>query len=350
MKPKHLYITLLLILPLLGSCAGIRYMSIETREPAQIILPSAIKSILVVNNVVQQPDEIGHELKKIGKSSSDRIKASSDSIAIHYTEALAQFLSEEEYFENVFYQSEALRKDNNFWQEQPLSPERMIELRNESGTDAILSLDKLIINTNRTDHFYQEGYIYGDMSARIQSVIRVYLPTMDGKMPMVQFSDSLAWEGYDINNGRGYASFILPSQEEAMKDVVIYAAEKMTKAFSPHWEFQDRWIYTSMNSKMREADLYANDHKWAEAIELWQTSFNVEKKKYNKAKMAHNIAVGYEMLDNMQEALKWATTANELMIDSKSDDSLERRRSLLYKNEIVRRMDTSNKIDMQNNL
>lgn len=347
MRPKHSYLILLLMLPLLASCAGIRYMSIETREPAQVTLPKSIKSVLIVNNVVQQPDDIGHEVKKLGKRASDRTKASSDSIAIVYTEALAQFLGEEEYFDNVYYNQDPLRKDNNFWQERPLTPEKMIELRNESGADAVLSLDKLIMNTSRTDHFYQEGYIYGDLTGRVQSTIRVYLPTIDGQIPAVQFNDSLAWEGYDIQNGRVYTEFILPSNEDAMKELAIYAAEKMTKVFSPHWEYQDRWLYTSMNSKMREADVYANNNEWAEAITLWKANFESERKKINKAKAAHNIATGYEMLDDMPNALKWATTASDLMQEASSTNALEARRALLYKTEVARRLDNSNKINMQ---
>lgn len=349
MKPKHTYLIALLLLPLLGSCAGIRYMNIETREAAQITLPANVKSVLIVNNVVQQPDDVGHNIKKLGKRTSDRTKASSDSIATIYTEALAQFLNEEEYFDNVYYNSEPIRKDKNFWMEQPLSPEKMIELRNESGADAVLSLDRLMINTNRTDHFYQEGYTYGDITGHIESTIRVYLPTIDGKIPSVQFVDSLSWEGYDIESGRAYADFTLPTNEDAMKELAVYAAEKMTKVFSPHWEYQDRWIYTSMNSKMREADVYAKGHEWDNAIAIWENEFTKERKKVNKAKIAHNIALGYEMLDKMELAQTWANTASDLMIESTSTNSLDARRAILYKSEITRRIDDSNKIDMKSN-
>lgn len=53
------------------------------------------------------------------------------------------------------------------------------------------------------------------------------------------------------------------------------------------------------------------------------------------------------MLDDMEEAYKWATEANNLFIESTAPNSLERRRSLLYKNEIERRNNTLNSINMQ---
>ncbi len=347
MKSNYKY-ALLLIVPFLASCAGIRYMSIETREPAQITLPSNVRTVLVVNNVAEQPEDIGHTIKKLGKNEIEKIKASADSVAIYYTEALSQFLGEEEYFDDVLYDSRMLRRDNNFWLEQPLLPEVMIEMRNESGADAIISLDKLIMQTNRTDHFYQEGYIYGEMKGSIQSIMRVYLPTMDGQIPSVQYNDSLKWEGYDIRDGRAYAELVLPTQEEAMKELAVYAAEKMTKVFSPHWEFQERWLYTSVKSTMREADLYAKNNQWTEALALWEPQYDRERSKTNKAKIAHNIAVGYEMLNEMETAVQWADMAHELMLASSSPSSLDLKRTLLYKNEITRRADTSNKLDMQN--
>ena len=52
------YIFLLILFT--NGCAGIRYMTVETQEPARLTLPENIRSLLIVNNVVQQPDEVGH--------------------------------------------------------------------------------------------------------------------------------------------------------------------------------------------------------------------------------------------------------------------------------------------------
>ena len=346
---KHLYFSGILFFFVLffSNCAGIQYMSIETREPAQVTLPTEVKSVLVVNNVVQQPDEIGHNVKRLGKKQTDRVKASADSIAIFYTEALSQFLEEEEYFDAVKYHQRPLRSDNDFWQEVSISPETMNKLRSTTATDAIISLDKLILQTERVDFFQQEGYMYAGLAGKIHSVIRVYLPSMEGKIPVVQFTDSMKWEGYDIRDGRAYADLVIPSQEEAMKQLAVFAAEKMTKVFSPHWENQDRWYYTQMSSRMREGEVFAKNNQWFNAIEKWNESYTKEKNKLNQAKAAHNMALGYEMLDDMDSAYKWAVIAADLFQQSTASGSLERRRSLLFKNEMERRRDTSNKLNMQ---
>jgi hypothetical protein len=48
----------------------------------------------------------------------------------------------------------------------------------------------------------------------------------------------------------------------------------------------------------------------------------------------------------MVEAFEWAKEANKLFNESTSPNSLERRRSQLYMNEIERRRSNSNRIDL----
>lgn len=340
----------LTVILVLNSCSGIKYLTVETREPAQITLPHNVLRVTVVNNVVQQPNNVGHNLVEIGKSDSKRVEASADSVAVYYTEALAQFLNEEDYFQIVDYYNEPVRDDSDFFQEQLLAPEIMNEIRRETGAQAIISLDRLILETDIREHFRQQGYSYCDLTGRINSTIRVYLPTMEGKIPRVQYIDSLTWVGFDIQDGVAYAQEMIPSREEAMKLLAVRAAEKMSYVFAPHWERQDRWYYTSSSKLMREGEAFAKKPDWQNAIERWELYYNSvsDRNKTSKAKAANNIALAYEMLDEMDEALKWATEANKLFIDSTAPNSLERRRSLLYKNEIERRQNSLNSINMDN--
>lgn len=331
----------------LGSCAGIKYLTVETREPAQVTLPSNVFSLAIVNNVVQQPDNIGHETRLIGRSTNERAKASSDSISIYYTEALTQFLNEEDYFQNVLFYPEPLRSDADFFQERPITPEQMNVIRKKTGADAIISLDRLIIQTEKKDQFRQQGYTYSEMTGRINSILRVYLPTMEGKIPAVQYNDSIRWEGLDTQNIPAYADIVLPSREEVMKQLAVQAAEKMTYVFAPHWEKQNRWYYTLPNALMREGESFAKSANWIAAIEKWEAFFNSRSNKTEKAKAANNIALAREMMDDMMQALEWANISFELFTQSSAPNSLDRKRSLLYKNELERRVSTSNKLNME---
>lgn len=339
-----LFITISVIL--FSSCSGIKYLTVETREPAQVTLPSDVLSVTIVNNVITQPNDIGHTTKRVGHSSEDKIKASADSISIIYMEALAQFLEEEDYFQKVHFIPASLRKDKDFFADNPITPESMMKLMEDTGADAIISLDKLLLQTNFREFYKQQGYSYGNLTSHIESLIRVYLPTLEGKIPAVFYNDSLKWEGFDIQDENAYSTLMIPSREEAMKLIVIHAAEKMTNVLAPHWEMQDRWYYTLPASLMREGETYAKGAEWHQALNKWESFYNRSSKKVEKAKAANNIALAYEMLDDMSKSYEWATKANELFIESTSLNSLERRRSLLYKNEILRRMNTHNRINM----
>ncbi|MFA6702994.1 MAG: DUF6340 family protein [Dysgonamonadaceae bacterium] len=344
---KFQLLLLVVINGLLSSCAGIKYLTIETHEPAQVTLPANIRSVLIVNNVVEQPEDIGHSLKKIGSKDFVHIKANIDSTAIFYTEALSQFLNEENYFENVVLLNKPLRTDNDFWEQNPIDPQTMNNLRNVTGTDAIISLDKLIVQTNREDQFVQQNIIYGNLKANIHSIIHVYLPSLDGKIPTIQFNDSLTWEGFDLKKSLSMDEFMLPTREDAIKKLTVYAAEKMTYVFSPHWVMQDRWYYTLPNTPMRQGEVLAQDNKWIEAIERWEFFYNTENNKNKKAKAANNIALAYEMIDDMDNAHEWIVISEDLFIQTTSQNSLERKRAKIYKAEILRRRDSSNKLDMQ---
>ena len=96
MKKVFLFLPIVCLIGILGGCTGIKVLTVETYEPARITLPDNVHSLVVVNNVVQQPDNVGHNHIPIGHSQAERVEASSDSVAIYYTEALTQFLDEED--------------------------------------------------------------------------------------------------------------------------------------------------------------------------------------------------------------------------------------------------------------
>ncbi|HTN67836.1 MAG TPA: DUF6340 family protein [Dysgonamonadaceae bacterium] len=322
-------------------------LTIQTQEPAQITLPSDVRKLLVVDNAVSQPQDIGHTKKGLGRSPSGKVSVPTDSLPIIFTEALTQFLNEEEFFDEVMLYDKPLRKDSEYWKEEPISPGRMKQLKDATGADAVVSLDKLLVTSDWEDLFIQEGYPYASLTGKITSTMRVYMPTLDGKIPTVQFIDSLYWEGFDISDGMAYAEFVIPHAEHALKDLAIYAADKMTFVLTPHWMTQERWYYTLQASTMREGAAFANQAKWQEAVGKWESFYNTSKKKIDKAKAASNIALGYEMLDDIETAHTWITLAQQLFNESTSSGSLERQRSSIYKTEIERRLNTSNKLNMQ---
>ena len=346
MRNIKLFLYLLIGATLFTGSAGIKTLTIQTQEPAQVILPSNISKLLIVDNVVGQPYDIGHTKKKLGRS-ADKVSVRTDSLSIIYTEALAQFLNEEGFFDLVMLHDKPMRNDKEYWSEKPITPEVMLELTKSTGADAIVSLDKILVASDWEDLFIQEGYPYAKLSGKISSTLRVYLPTLQGQIPTVQYVDSLYWEGFDISDGRAYAEFVIPHAESALKDLAIYAADKMTYVLTPHWVTQERWYYTMSSSAMREAEAFATQSRWEEAIAKWDEFYSSTKNKADKAKAASNIAMGYEMLDDIETARDWVLIAQKLFDEGTPASSIERKRISIYKTEIERRLDNTNKLNMQ---
>ena len=73
------YIFLLILFT--NSCAGIRYMTVETQNRPSYL--GKYTFFLIVNNVVQQPDEVGHK-KTFGKKRIRTVKVSTDRIYLLY--------------------------------------------------------------------------------------------------------------------------------------------------------------------------------------------------------------------------------------------------------------------------
>lgn len=355
---KNIHILFLFLFTmLLGNCAGLKTITIESQEPAQVTLPKNVRSLLVVNNVVTQPKDIGHTKKWLDKSEIEGFSISMDSIAIIYTEALAQFLEEEHYFDKVLYYNKPLRTDSDFLVQKPIMPDEMMQFRKEHSVDAIVSLDRLIITTNLAEK-QASGNIYVEETTKIQSIIRVYMPTLNGEIPAIHYEDSVKLKtdgGFNIGKTPDRLSYFMNKlfpqdkmRREFLKErVVVPAAEKMTKALSPHWETQDRWYYTLSNGTMQNGEYYADQSKWDEAVVKWKEFFDANKKAINKAKAASNIALAYEMLEDMEQAYNWITTAYNLFEESVSPNSFDLRRTLLYKNELERRYKNEKALKLQ---
>ena len=145
---------------LLTSCAGIQTLTIQTQEPAQVTLPTKVEKLLVVDNTANQPFDIGHTKMQLGRKQAEKVSVRTDSLSLIYTEALTQFLNEEGFYDIVMLHNEPMRTDSEYWREDPIAPEKMQKLKEASGADAVVSLDKLLIASDWEDMFLQQGYPY----------------------------------------------------------------------------------------------------------------------------------------------------------------------------------------------
>jgi len=75
---------------------------------------------------------------------------------------------------------------------------------------------------------------------------------------------------------------------------------------------------------MRYAAVYVKENEWEKASKLWEQAFKAAKNDKKKMRAAFNLALYYEMKDSVEEAHKWAVTAQELARKIDKIDTLKR--------------------------
>jgi hypothetical protein len=331
MKPSFCF---LLFLTLLSSCSTVEIVRIDVEKPAQVTLPAYIQNIVVVNNAVIQPDSMGQIIKRNASVASGKMPC--DSLNIILTQALAQFMDDEKFYNQVVAYDEPLRKDNLFGFEMIIESDKIRQISEETGADAVISLDKFIIISTLE---YSVAFV-AELTLDVQAKFRIY--DGDGRgigLPVV-FRDTLCWNAWDYGD--------MMSAGEAARQAAIHVADKMVSMFIPFWQPQNRWFYTDSGREMREAAQKAMANKWKDAALLWGSLYDREEKPLKKAKIASNIALANEMLDDVENALIWADISYNLYEEYGNETPQEDFfRIVAFRAELKNRVSDFKKLDLQ---
>ncbi len=79
----------------------------------------------------------------------------------------------------------------------------------------------------------------------------------------------------------------------------------------PVWNEISRIVYLGYEKELRLAAKHTNKGEWEKAKILWEQNLSSEDKKL-AAKCAYNLAVYYELEDDIDTALQYAIQANEI--------------------------------------
>jgi len=299
---------------LLGSCQSVEQLSIDYIQPAKITFPDNLRKVGIVNNV---PDNLPNLLSRHYTDKPD----AEDNGLMHKTtyyngrptlavEALAQAIADEQYFEEVIICDSALRANDTQLRAGGLTMKEVNQLASDLGVDVLVSLEALQMREVRDIIFSPEfGVFAGQVAVNVRPTVNLYLPGRDTPVTTVNASDSIYWEEVEgnLNNLRRR----LIGTEEMIKQASDYAGTIPINSLLPHWITAERNFFTNGNIKMRDGVVYAREEKWDKAAELWEQAYNGTKSTKKQFYAAYNLALAYEMQDNIEEAYKWVSTALE---------------------------------------
>lgn len=334
----------LLIACLLSACSSIEYIGIETYNPAEITFPKSVGKVLIVNNAVPQPDDVGYVYNLYG-TAQDTARANADSALFNACRSLGKSIVDVSFFNDVLLYHDGTRQDGKYLVDEKLTPEAVKELCEETGADAIISFDRLLFQMEKNVVAFAEGFVAGGIDVKISGVVRGYLPERDKPLATVYMEDSIFWS--ESADNMELLKYYLPMPDEALKAAGQYIGAKVTPNFVPHWDNETRWFFKGEGARWKEATAYALSDKWEDAALRWRQVYTNSSRWKERAKAASNLALYYEMNTQLKEAFEWANKSYTLFKNKKGADDNTTKLQQAYLEALGKRIREDRKLNMQ---
>jgi len=340
---KKIY-SFLLLLILFTGCSSVKRFNIETFNPAAITFPAEVTRVLVVNNALPQPSDVGYKLRILGVE-KDTCRAQADSALWDACKTLGTAMVEANYFDDVLLYHDPARTDDSFLADGKMTSQQVRDLCAETETDAIISFDRLIFNMEKDVEAFSGGYLKADIKIMINGIVRTYLPGRNVPLATIAVVDSLLIQ--DFAQDLEILDAFMPTPDEALRTAGRYIGVSLYPTFVPYWEEEIRWYYTGMNSRWKEASAFAASGKWKEALEYWEEIYAKTQNSKSKAKLASNIALGKEMTGDFAKAKEWAATSQDLFQKQEGEEGNNTKLLTVYVNVLNQRVQSDRKLDIQ---
>ena len=324
------------------SCQSYRVVRIETYNPATITFPQDIRTIMVVNNAAQQPDDFGHVFIHFQHDDST-LSVSADSMAYHFCRSLGKEIAESPFFDDVRLCEDTLRRDSNFYSSQPLTADYIKWFCDVYEVDGLITLDKLYF---KSALYYSNKFDFNNwnyIEVEINGELKVLWPG-DNMVFTIPFTDSLQ---LTMDYYTPFEPFTIQDIQYAMRFLAEYTGRKMHIHFVPYWLADDRWYYTAITSDWKRATAYAAAEKWESAATIWKPLFDKTTQKKQKARLASNLALAHELSGDFTKALEYAEKAYTLYSAITDEDDPFRKMQQSYVEILKRRIEDDRKLTEQ---
>jgi len=289
---------------LMSSCTTLLYTSIDVLRPAKIAFAPEAKNLLIVNNTVVQPPNVGHVTQLLGESSRN-ILLQTDSLSIFCLGALNEELNGKNFFSSVTLLPESKNTSNNFSLVKHLTTDSVTKYSASNQSDAVLSLDKISVKDVLSEFYLAEtGTFLSTLEVKFETSWSLYYPNSP-KFSTLEFKDTIYWESESYFRKKSMTE--LPKRDDALIDGALYVGQKTVNRFVPYWEKVDRFFYNSNNKLIRRGIDSVYVKNWKNAILHWTKALTESKNALTQAQAANNIAVVYEIMGDIDKAIEYAT-------------------------------------------
>ncbi|RIH63280.1 hypothetical protein D1164_20730 [Mariniphaga sediminis] len=318
------FTALLLMAALFFSCVSTRTLVIDIPLPAENALPPSIQSFTLVSQSVNEnyTDLDSDSLQKIFYKQRFNFDTVVYDLQMADTtmKALGELLFESGRFDYVIPESRFLEspKTSLFATEMPW--EEVNDLCETFETDAVLSLDHLktrVFTEYDNETFFdpfQGGFLSAataDMKIYYEALFRIYDPEEEKILLREFISDTLYWGDSDAT-ARDLFSRFTPVKQ-ALTETGIALALELSEKIAVRWKPERRTYFVTGNAGLKQGNRFASQGDWLMAVSQWKKTADETGSKALKSKAQLNMALGYEMLGDVDSAIQWALKSYNIM-------------------------------------
>jgi hypothetical protein len=340
-----LHFSFALIIAISFSCVTTKTLKIEIPVESKKELPKAIQSLTLVNRSIDSSfsDHETDSLQKIFYKNNFKYDTIINDIQAVDTclKALGDLLFESGRYDVVIPEDRFLKFEKNSFLTQEMPWNEVNNLCTTYHTDAVLSIDHF--KTRVSTKFDKEAF-YDPLSdsfseassAQIavyyEVLFRVYDPANE-KIHVREFiRDTLVWEDADLSTKALFNRFT--SIKSALSQAGIAVSLDFTELISTVWRDEKRQYFSKGDAELKHASLFIEDNNWKSAMAIWKNLAENSKSKTIRSKAEFNLAIGYELEGNIEQAILWALKSYKTMyriVTYEYLEVLERRKNELKK-------------------
>jgi len=160
-----------------------------------------------------------------------------------------------------------------------------------------------------------------EMQISFETIIRIYDPVQEKILTRQFLRDTLFWEDTGQSTRELFSRFT--PVKKALNEVGISIALDFSGIIGPIWLQERRYYFAKGDDNLKQAVPLVNSGQWLPAIELWKNTIEKTNSKLLKSKAEFNIALGYEMLGDIDAAIDWALKSYTTMYRTNTYNYLE---------------------------
>ena len=336
------YIIILSLAGIIMSCKT-NELYLDVVEPAPVTIPSDVKNAGVINrsmptNETKSVDDISKVLTLEG------VNLDKDGAQVCIRGLADELLNNNRFKEVKALNDIDFRTSSLTTFPDPLSWDIVKQICQETGTDALFSLEKFDTDTrvNYSSHKVDIKTVIGtmpgiehqiDVETLVKTGWRIYEPSS------MSILDEYTYEESIVSTGRGInpllAASALTGRKEAVNNVSNKAGHGYAFRIIPYKLSVKRDYYVKGTDNFKIAMRKAQMGKWDEAGELWQ----IETKNSNMkiaGRASYNMAIISEINGDLDSALNWAQKSYEDYNNKLAPDYVRILNNRLYKNDVLK--------------